>query len=108
MSAARTAIGRHPLVIGWLPKCYMLRGDLDGAEAIYAEMQARVKTDDFSRMTLAIAADDIGRVDEAIAYAIESVQRCDYTIPMWTRTAWTSDAFRAHPRYAELLRAMGL
>ena len=108
MSAARTAIGRHPPVIGWLPKCYMLRGDLDGAEAIYAEMQARVKTDDFSRMTLAIAADDIGRVDEAIAYAIESVECCDNTGPFWTREPLFSAAFHAHPRYPELLRAMGL
>ena len=111
MAAARTAmdvIGRHPLVICWLPKCYVLLGDVDGAEAVYAEMRARVKTDDFSRMTLAIAADDLGRVDEAIAYAIASVQRCDFTLPFWMRSSWTSEAFRAHPRYPELLRAMGL
>jgi hypothetical protein len=61
-------------------------------------MQARVKNDDFSRMTLAIAADDVGRVDEAIAYAFESVQRSDLTIAFWSRSSWTSDAFRAHPR----------
>ena len=111
LSAGRTAmdiIGRHPLVIGFLPRCYMLRGDIAGAEAMYAEMQARLRNDDVSRMTLAIAADDIGRVDDAIGYAFESVQRCDFTIPFWSRRSWTSDAFRAHPRYPELLRAMGL
>ena len=65
-----------------------LRGDVDGAEAIYAEMQARVKTDDFPRVALAIAADDLGRIDDAIAYAIESVQRCDFTVLLWTVHTW--------------------
>ena len=36
------------------------------------------------------------------------VERCDNTGPYWTRAPFFSDALRAHPRYPELLRAIGL
>jgi len=59
-------------------------------------------------MALAIAASQLGRVDEAIAYAIDSVVSSDNSGPFFTRRPFFSDAFRAHPRYPELLRAIGL
>ena len=59
-------------------------------------------------MVLAFAANFLGREDGVIAYAIASVERCDNTGPFWTRTPFFSAAFHAHPRYPELLRAMGL
>jgi serine/threonine protein kinase/tetratricopeptide (TPR) repeat protein len=111
LAVARVAmdkVGRHPLVLGWLPKSYMMRGDVERAEAIYAELLARTKTDVVTRMMLSVAADAIGRVDEAIAHAIESVQRADFIVFCWIRPAFVSDALRAHPRYPELLRAMGM
>ncbi len=79
----------------------MRRVDVASAEAIYAEMQWRSRTDDVSQMTLAVVAD-------AIALAFESVPRSDFTLLCWTRRASTREAFRPHPRYAELLRAMGV
>ncbi|AMW03938.1 hypothetical protein GEMMAAP_01945 [Gemmatimonas phototrophica] len=111
VEAARVAfasVGRHVLILGWLTKSYVTQGDRIRAEGLYAELQARALTDDVSNMALALAADALGRVDEAITYALESVRCCDFTIPFWTRSAFSSDALRAHPRYPELLRAMGL
>ena len=105
---AFTSIGRHSLILGWITKSYVVQGDFVRAEGLYAELRARSLTDDVSRMALALAADALGRADEAITYALESVRRCDFTIPFWTRSAFASEALRTHPRYPELLRAMGL
>ncbi len=107
-NAAYAVIGRNPWVLACLPKAYVQRGQLNLAEAIYAELQARAQTEQVSCMVLALAADQLGRTDEAIAYAIESVARSDNTGPFWTREPLFSAAFHAHPRYPELLRAIGL
>ena len=58
-------------------------------------------------MALAVAADALGRTDDAIAYAIESVRRCDNSLILWTRSMFASEALLAHPRYPELLRELG-
>jgi hypothetical protein len=84
------------------------RGERELAEAVYVELQARAQTEEVSRFILSFAADALGRTDEAIAFAIESVQRCDNPGPYWTRAAFFSDALRAHARYQELLQAIGL
>ena len=47
-------------------------------------------------------------LEEAIAYAFESVERCDALNPYWARLPFATEAIRAHPRYPELLRAIGL
>ncbi len=107
-NAAYAVIGRTPWVLACLPNAYVQRGQLNLAEAIYAELQARAQTEQVSCMVLALAADQLGRTDEAIAYAIESVERSDNTGPLWTRAPLFSAAFHAHPRYPELLRAIGL
>lgn len=86
----------------------MQRGEQALAEAVYVELQARAQTEEVSRFVVSIAADALGRTDEAIAYAIESVERCDSTGPYRTRAPFFSDTLRAHPRYPELLRAIGL
>jgi len=36
------------------------------------------------------------------------VEHCDNTGPFWTRAPFFSATFHAHPRYPELLRAIGL
>ena len=111
LAAAKRAfavIGRSPWVLIGLPKAYVQRGEQALAEAVYVELQARAQTEEVSRFVMSIAADSLGRTDEAIAYGIESVMRCDITGPYWTRAPFFSDALRAHPRYPELLRAMGL
>ncbi len=105
---AFAVIGRSPWVLGCVPRAYVQRGEPALAEAVYAELQARAQTEEVSRFLLSFAADALGRTDEAIAFAIESVERCDGTGPYWTRAPFFSDALRAHPRYPELLRAIGL
>ena len=105
---ASAVIGRSPWVLGCVPRAYVQRGEQALAEAVYVELQARAQTEDVSRFTLAFAADALGRTDEAIAYAIESVQRCDNAGPYWTRAPFFSEALRAHPRYPELLQKIGL
>ncbi len=111
LAAANTAfgvIGRHPWVLAGLPSAYLQRGQRALGEAIYTELLARAQTEQVSRMVLAFAADQLGRIDEAIAHAISSVEHCDNTGPFWTRAPFFSAAFHAHPRYPELLRAIGL
>jgi serine/threonine-protein kinase len=105
---ASAVIGRSPWVLGLVPRAYVQRGEQALAEAVYVELQARAQTEEVSRFILAFAADALGRTDDAIAYAIESVQRCDNAGPYWTRAPFFSAAFHAHPRYPELLREIGL
>jgi serine/threonine-protein kinase len=105
---ASAVIGRSAYVLAGVPSAYVQRGERALAEAVYVELQARAQTEEVSRFVLSFAADALGRTDEAIAYAIESVQRCDNQGPYWTRAAFFSDALRAHPRYPELLKAIGL
>jgi len=107
-AAAFAVIGRSPWVLLGLPGAYVQRGAQSLGEAVYTELQARSQTEQESRMALASAASQLGRVDEAIAYAIDSVVSSDNSGPFFTRCPFVSDAFRAHPRYPELLRAMGL
>jgi serine/threonine-protein kinase len=111
LRAADTAfrmIGRHPWVLSGLAGAYAQRGERHLGEAIYAELKARALTDRVPRMVLAFAADQLGRTDEAMQYALESVALSDNTGPFWTRRPIFSEAFHAHPRYPELLRAIGL
>ena len=77
-------------------------------EAIYTELRARSQIEQVSRMVLTMAASQLGRVDETIAYAIESVVCRDNTGPFRMRRPFFSEAVHAHPRYPELLRAIGL
>jgi TolB-like protein/Tfp pilus assembly protein PilF len=107
-SAAFAVIGRSPWVLLGLPGAYVQRGAQSLGEAVYTELQARSLTEHVSRMALAIAASQLGRVDEAIAYAIDSVVSSDNSGPFFTRRPFFSEAFHAHPRYPELLRAIGL
>jgi tetratricopeptide (TPR) repeat protein len=112
LAAANTAfavLGRNSHVLGPLVLAYLKRGERSLAEAVYTELQVRSQTDQqVSRMTLANAASALGSLDEAITYAIESVERCDNFGPFWTRQPFFSEAAHAHPRYPELLRAIGL
>ena len=60
-------------------------------------------------LNLALVIDSSGSMEgSSIAFAIESVARCDSTGPYWTHAPFFSDALRAHPRYPELLQKIGL
>lgn len=114
-TAAITAInemlvrfGRHPLFIPFLVRAYVNVGDVRRAVAAYAELHARSEIDAVQRSVLALAANELGHIDEAIGDATESVARCDAFNPLWTRLPFATAAIRVHPRYPDLLRAMGL
>ena len=100
--------GRHPQFLQNLPRAYVNEGDMRRAEAAYAELRVRSEIDAIPRSSLAIAAAALGHTDEAVQFALESVERCDALNPVWARTPFATDVIRAHPRYPELLRAMGL
>ena len=100
--------GRHPLFLQFLPFAYLKHGDVERAQQAYAELRARSAIDAVPRSALAFAAIPLGHIDQAIEDALESVARCDALNPWWTLRPFITDAFRAHPRYPELLRAMGL
>ena len=104
-----TVFGRHPFVLGVLSAAYLMRGDARRADAVYTELRARAETGDVPRWTLSFAASALGRTDEAMEYAWQSVERFDNLVPLtgWRDTP-ADEAFRAHPRYPALLRAMGL
>jgi serine/threonine-protein kinase len=103
-----TRFGRHPLFIVFLVRAYVHQGDMRRANVAYAELQARSEIDTVQRSALAIAASALGYVEDALSYALESVERCDALNPGWARLPFATDAIRAHPRYPELLREMGL
>jgi Flp pilus assembly protein TadD len=105
---AFAVVGRNPWTLAGVPGAYVQRGELALAEAVYVELQARAQTEEVSRFVLSFAAEALGRTDEAIAYAIESVERSDGTGPYWTRAPFFSDTLRAHPRHPELLGKLGL
>ncbi len=76
-----TRFGRHPRFIVFLVRAHLMAGDERRANFAYAQLQARAETDVVQRSTLALAASDLGR---------------------------SKDSIRAHQRYPELLRGMGL
>ena len=111
LAAAKRAfavIGRNPWAMCGMPRAYVQRGEQALAEAVYVELQARSQTEEVSRFDARIRGPRTWPHRQAIAYAIESVERCDNTGPYWTRSPFFSDALRAHPRYPELLRSIGL
>lgn len=105
---AMARFGRNPIFTGLLVQAYLKAGDLRRAEAAYAELLARSEIDVVSRGALASAASSLGRADDAVRFALESVERCDALNPLWAQPLFVTEAVRAHPRYPELLRAMGL
>ena len=108
ISDAVARFGRHLLFLQSLPRAYLNHGDMRRAEAAYAELRARSEIDAIPRSSLAVAANALGHTDDAIQFALDSVERCDALNPIWTRLPFATDAIRAHPRYPELMRAIGL
>ena len=108
VNEAMITFGRQPQLLQYLPRAYLNLGDARRAHAAYAELLARSEIDTVPRSSLASAASALGHTDDAIHFALESVERCDALNPIWARLPFATDAIRAHPRYPELLRAMGL
>ena len=84
----------------------MQRGDRERAEAVHTELAARAMTSRVPFFSRAISALYLGRVDEAVVHAIRSAELRDAIGPIWFR--WPDiEALRAHPRFPEVLSALG-
>ena len=97
--------GRHQWLLQSLTGLYALRGDRVRAEAVHAELEARAITSRVSFFSRAISAVYLGRVEDAMTYAIRSAELHDAIGPMWHR--WPDiESLQAHPRYPELVARM--
>jgi TolB-like protein/tRNA A-37 threonylcarbamoyl transferase component Bud32/Flp pilus assembly protein TadD len=110
LSAAEIALqssGRHPWVLAILTSIHVGRGDTARAQAVYDELRARAVSGSVDSVWLSLSALALGRLDEAVDHAMRSVEDRDLVGP-WVRGLPGTEAFRAHPRYPELLKRAGL
>jgi serine/threonine protein kinase/tetratricopeptide (TPR) repeat protein len=110
LPAARTAIqrsGRHPWILSILTSVYAGLGDDRRARAVHDELKARALTDGVDAIWLSLSAIALGRLDEAMDHAMRSVEERELFGP-WVGAFPGSEGLKAHPRYPELRRKMGL
>jgi serine/threonine-protein kinase len=104
--AAMERFGRHPWFLHVMTGLYMHRGDRRKAEAIHAELEARSITSSVPFFSRAISAAYLGLVDDAFELALESARVRDGIGHMWVRFP-DIDPILSHPRYPEILVALG-
>jgi len=103
---AMERFGRHPWMLQAMTGLFMQRGDRRKAEAIHAELEARAVTSFIPFFSLAISAIYLGRIEEGFEYALRAAEARDGIGHMGVRFP-DIDPFRGHPRYPEILAAMG-
>jgi serine/threonine-protein kinase len=99
--------GRHPWMLHAMTGLFMQRGDQRKAEAIHAELEARSVTSNVQYFCRAISAIYLGRIDEAFELALESARARDGIGHLWVRFP-DIEPILTHPRYPEILVAMGV
>jgi serine/threonine-protein kinase len=99
--------GRHPWALSALAHVFAAQGDQTRAEAIHDELSARAKSGYVQCTWLALSALALGRTEEAMDLTFRSVTELDAFGPWFIRFPGT-DALRAHPRYPELSRLVGV
>ena len=105
-AGALERFGRHPWLLQVMTGLYMQRGDKRKAEAIHAEMEARSVTSTIQFFSRAISAIYLERIDEAFDLALESARARDGIGHIWVRFP-DIDPILNHPRYPEILAALG-
>jgi hypothetical protein len=103
---AMERFGRHPWMLQVMTGLFMQRGDRQKAEAIHAELEARAVTSFIPFFSLAISAIYLGRIEEGFAFALRSAEARDGIGHMWARFP-DIEPILDHPRYPEILAAMG-
>ena len=102
IEAGMERFGRHQWLLQALTGAYALQGDRRRAEAVHAEIEARAVTSTITYFTRAISALSLGRIEEAVAFAVLSAKEGDALGPLWYR--WPGiEPIIAHPRYPEIL-----
>ena len=104
--SAMERFGRHPWFLQAMTGLFMQRGDTRKAEAIHAELEARAITSSVPFFSRAISAAYLGRPDDALEFALESAKARDGIGHMWVRFP-DIEPILAHPRYPEILAALG-
>ena len=98
--------GRHPWILGALGVAQAGAGDSDVAEAIYAELQARVRMEYVQPFWLAYVAGSLGKLEEAIAWSRKSVEEKDPMALFIARWPGFREVVETHPVFPDLLRAL--
>jgi serine/threonine-protein kinase len=98
---------RHPWYLGRLGIAYAMSGDRTSAEAVYDELVARSKTDFVQRVWIGSVAAALGRMDEAIEMAFESIVDHD-PIAIWLMLLPDFEPIRRHVRFPEVVHALKL
>jgi serine/threonine protein kinase/Tfp pilus assembly protein PilF len=104
--AAMERFGRHPWMLQVMTGLFMQRGDRRRAEAVHAELEARAQTSFIPFFSLAVSAIYLGRIEEGFEFALKSAEARDGIGPMWVRFP-DIEPVLTHPRYPEILAAMG-
>lgn len=98
--------GRNPWLIQTLCSLYVQAGDMVRAEAAYAELQARTKLQLVSSYSLSYCALALGRYDEAMDHAFDSVRKRDAINGFAFCRHPRLDLLHQHPRYPDLRALM--
>jgi serine/threonine-protein kinase len=108
MGPALRMSGRHPWVLGFLSGIYAAGGDRSRAEAAHHELLGRAGTEYVQSCWLAFSAIGVGAADEAMRYAMRSVEERENMFAFfWIRWPGT-ELLQSHPDYPELRRRMGV
>jgi len=103
---AMERFGRHPWMLQVMTGLFMRRGDKESAAAIHAELEARARTSSVPFFSLAVSAIYLGRIEDGFEYALKSAASRDGIGHMWLRFPDIEPVLN-HPRYGEVLAAMG-
>ncbi len=110
LRAARPALqmsGRHPMILGLLSGIYGIAGDQQRAEASHRELLDRAQAEYVESFWLAVSALGVHATDEAMRFAMRSVEDRENVALAFLRSPGT-ELLRVHPDYPELRRRMGL
>ena len=91
LAAAEPALSmsnRHPRVLVEVAAIHAVRGDLDGAEAVYRELRSRARTSYMGFAEQAVAAAAAGHQDEARALIKQAVAAHETFLAFWKLPSW--------------------
>ena len=104
---ARSLPGGNPLILGGLGHCYGLLGQPAEARKILGELEALSKREFVSPMSRAFVYIGLGQRDQAFQWLERARQERDGWLA-WLKVDPMFDSLRADPRFASLLRQVGL
>ena len=93
------------LHLGW---AYAKSGDQERAKEILSDLNEKAKSEYVSPVEIGLVYLGLDEVDNAFTWFTQSVEDHDYNAGILIRQDPVFDPIRSDPRYAELLRKMGL